>query len=110
MNPEPFLLKKAGEHFYTTSPLDLRKLMGDQDYIGENLRAYVQASSAPVRDIFERFEFHTQIDRWAKAGLLYLVTEKVATIDLHPNVVSNSADGRGVRGADSQVRRAVGRD
>src|SRR6478735_6221675 len=93
INPEPFLLKTAGQHFYNTSPLDLRKLMGDQDHIGENLRAYVQAFSPPVRDIFERFEFHTQIDRLAKAGLLYLVTEKFANIDLHPNVVSNAQMG-----------------
>src|ERR1043166_9167388 len=42
LNPEPFLLKKAGQLFYNTSPLDLKKLMGDQDHIGENLRAYVQ--------------------------------------------------------------------
>jgi type I restriction enzyme M protein len=32
--------------------------MGDQDHIGENLRAYVQGFSAPVRDIFERFALH----------------------------------------------------
>jgi type I restriction enzyme M protein len=38
-----------------------------------------------VRDIFERFDFHTQIDRLAKAGLLYLVAEKFANIDLHPD-------------------------
>lgn len=93
VNPEPFLLKKAGQHFYNTSPLDLKKLMGDQDHIGENLRSYIQAFSAPVRDIFERFEFHTQIDRLIKAGLLYLVTEKFAGIDLHPEVVSNDQMG-----------------
>ncbi|MEZ6319215.1 MAG: N-6 DNA methylase [Phycisphaerales bacterium] len=29
-----------------------------------------------MRDIFESFEFHTQIDRLAKADPLYLVTEK----------------------------------
>src|SRR5260221_11780971 len=46
-----------------------------------------------VRDIFERFEFHTQIDRLAKSGLLYLVTEKFGTIDLHPEVVSNAQLG-----------------
>jgi type I restriction enzyme M protein len=93
VNPEPFLLRKAGQHFYNTSPLDLKKLMGDQDHIGENLRSYIQAFSAPVRDIFERFEFHTQIDRLIKAGLLYLVTEKFAGIDLHPEVVSNDQMG-----------------
>jgi len=93
VNPEPFLLRKSGTLFYNTSPLDLKKLMGDQDHIGENLRAYLQAFSPAVRDIFESFEFHTQIDKLAKSGLLYLVTEKFANIDLHPEVVSNNQMG-----------------
>src|SRR3954452_5928294 len=93
LNPEPCLLRKSGQLFYNTSPLDLKKLMGDQDHIGENLRAYVQGFSPSVRDIFESFEFHTQIDKLAKAGLLYLVTEKFANIDLHPSVVSNADMG-----------------
>src|SRR3954454_14940577 len=93
VNPEPFLLRKSGQLFYNTSPLDLKKLMGDQDHIGENLRKYMQAFSPAVRDIFESFEFHIQIDRLAKADLLYLVTEKFANIDLHPNVVSNARMG-----------------
>ena len=93
VNPEPFLLRKSGTLFYNTSPLDLKKLMGDQDHIGENLRAYLQAFSPAVRDIFESFEFHIQIDRLQKASLLYLVTEKFANIDLHPAVVSNNQMG-----------------
>ena len=93
VNPEPFLLRKADQLFYNTSPLDLKMLMGDQDHIGENLRAYMQAFSPAVRDIFESFEFHTQIDKLAKSGLLYLVTEKFATIDLHPTAVSNAQMG-----------------
>lgn len=94
VNPEPFLLRATGGLlFYNTSPLDLKKLMGDQDHIGENLRAYVQGFSPSVRDIFESFEFHAQIDRLQKAGILYLVTEKFATIDLHPDVVSNTRMG-----------------
>ena len=93
LNPEPFLLRKSGQFFYNTSPLDLKKLMGDQDHIGENLRAYLQAFSPAVRDIFESFEFHTQIDKLAKSGLLYMVTEKFATIDLHPDAVSNAQMG-----------------
>lgn len=93
LNPEPFLLKKSGQFFYNTSPLDLGKLMGDQDHIGENLRAYMQAFSPAVRDIFESFEFHTQIDKLAKSGLLYMVAEKFTTIDLHPDKVSNAEMG-----------------
>jgi type I restriction enzyme M protein len=93
LNPEPFLLKKAGQFFFNTSPLDMKRLMGDQDHIKENLYAYIQAFSPAVRDIFESFDFHTQIDRLAKAGLLYLITEKFATIDLHPETVSNAQMG-----------------
>ena len=93
LNPEPFLLRKSGQLFYNTSPLNLKKLMGDQDHIGENLRAYMQAFSPAVRDIFEGFDFHTQIDRLAKSSLLYLVTEKFANIDLHPAAVSNAQMG-----------------
>ena len=93
LNLEPFLLKASGQSFFNTSPLDLKSLMGDQQHLGENLRAYVHGFSAPVRDTFERFELHTQIDRLQKANLLYLVTEKFAGIDLHPEVVSNAEMG-----------------
>ncbi len=90
---EPFLLRKSGQLFYNTSPLDIKKLMGDQDNIRENLISYVQAFSPAVRDIFECFDFHVQLERLAKANLLYLVTEKFANIDLHPEVVSNEQMG-----------------
>jgi type I restriction enzyme M protein len=91
--PDAFLLRKAGVGFFNTSPLDLRRLLGDQDHIGANLRAYVQAFSAPVRSIFERFDFDTQIDKLEKAKLLYLVTEKFAHVDLHPSRISNADMG-----------------
>ncbi|MDP2081384.1 MAG: class I SAM-dependent DNA methyltransferase [Pseudotabrizicola sp.] len=89
MNPEPFLLRKAGQTFYNTSDLNMKTLMGDQDNIAANLYSYIQAFSPDVRDIFERFEFSAQVDRLAKAGLLYQVAEKFAQIDLHPDRVDN---------------------
>jgi len=93
LNPEPFLLKKSGQLFYNTSPLDLKRLMGDQDHIGENLRSYLRGFSPAVRDIFESFDFHTQIDKLDKASLLYLVTEKSANIDLHPETIDDAQMG-----------------
>ena len=93
VNPEPFLLRKAGQSFYNTSTLDLKRLLGDPDHIAQNLFSYVQAFSPAVRDVFERFEFHTQVERLAKAGLLYQVAEKFTQIDLHPEVVSNMQMG-----------------
>ncbi len=93
LNPEPFLLRKAGQSFYNTSPMDMRKLMGDPDHIRENLFAYVQAFAPAVRDIFERFEFVNQVERLAKSNLLYQVAEKFARIDLHPAKVDNATMG-----------------
>ena len=56
VNPEPFLLKKAGQHFFNASPLDMKTLMGDQDHVRENLFEYLKGFSENVRDIFARFE------------------------------------------------------
>ncbi|HVR51337.1 MAG TPA: class I SAM-dependent DNA methyltransferase, partial [Pseudorhodoferax sp.] len=92
--PEAFLLRRSGQSFYNTSPLDLARLLGDQDHIRQNLYAYVQAFSPEARDIFERFDFHSQVERLAKANLLYLVVEKFAGIDLHPEAVDNAAMGQ----------------
>jgi type I restriction enzyme M protein len=35
LNPDPFLLRVSGQSFYNTSPMDMGKLMGDQDHIRE---------------------------------------------------------------------------
>ncbi len=94
LNPDPFLIRKASQSFYNTSPLDLGKLLGDQDHIRENLYAYIQVFSPAARDIFERFDFYAQVERLAKSGLLYLVTEKFANIDLHPDTVDNAQMGQ----------------
>ncbi len=53
----------------------MKKLTGDQDNIAENMFSYVQMFSEDVCDIFERFDFHTQVERMAKANR---VTEKFA--------------------------------
>ncbi|MCZ8158445.1 MAG: class I SAM-dependent DNA methyltransferase [Rhizobiaceae bacterium] len=93
VNPDPFLLRAAGQSFYNTSALDLAKLLGDQDHIKQNLYSYLQGFSPAARDIFERYEFANQIERLAKDNLLYLVTEKFANIDLHPESVDNAQMG-----------------
>lgn len=93
INPDPFLQRRAKQKFYNTSPLDLVKLLGDQDNTRKNLYSYIQGFSASARDIFERFDFHAQVERLAKANLLYLVTEKFANIDLHPDTVDNTQMG-----------------
>ena len=89
VNADPFLLRVAGLRFVNTSPLDMKKLLGDQDHIATNLASYVQGFSPVVRDIFERFRFAERIERLRKQGLLYQVTERFAGIDLNPERVTN---------------------
>ncbi len=93
LNPEPFLLRRAKQNFFNTSPMDLKKLLGDQHHLRENLDAYIQSFSPAARDIFERFDFAAQVEKLHKNGLLYLVVEKFAAIDLHPAKVPNEHMG-----------------
>jgi type I restriction enzyme M protein len=93
LNPDPFLKRKARHSFYNTSSMDLKKLLGDPANVGPNLLSYLRSFSTEVRDIFEHFEFSNQIDRLAKAKLLYQVAEKFAGVDLHPDKVTNNQMG-----------------
>ncbi len=86
---EPFVKRKTGLDFYNVSSLDMRKLMGDQDNIRANLDSYIQGFAPDVRSIFEHFDFAATVERLHKAKLLYLVTEKFSSIDLHPSAVDN---------------------
>ena len=86
---ERMLLRASGESFYNTSRLDFGKLLADPNNIAANLTGYVQGFSPNVRDIMERFRFEIQVERLDAADLLYLVTQKFAKVDLHPDQVSN---------------------
>ncbi|WP_238447300.1 class I SAM-dependent DNA methyltransferase [Micromonospora sp. 4G55] len=92
-NMDPVLRKAAGLSFYNTSEMSFRKLLGDQDHVGLNLRAYIGGFSPGAVDVLEKYGFDTQISRLAEAGLLYQVVAKFADIDLHPDVVSNHQMG-----------------
>src|SRR5690606_24961454 len=58
---EPFVLRKADQPFYNVSDLDLPTLMGDQDNLRTNLRAYIDGFAPEVHDIFERFDFFNTV-------------------------------------------------
>ena len=88
-----FLTKKAEQSFYNTSPFDFGKLLGDPAQIKANLIAYVNAFSDNARDIFERYDFFKQIEKLDENNLLFLIVQKFAAIDLHPDQVSNADMG-----------------
>ena len=84
-----FLAKASGTGFFNTSAFTLQALMGDPAGIKANLIDYIQGFSDNVRDIFDRFEFEKQVDKLDAENLLYLVTQRFAAVDLHPNKVTN---------------------
>jgi len=81
----------AGATFYNVSQFAL-------DSVGStstraNLEDYIAKFSANARQVFEHFAFDSWLEKLEKANLLYLVTQKFAGIDLHPNVISNHEMG-----------------
>lgn len=93
LNADPFMRKASGASFYNASTLDFTKIIGDQDNIDVNLMSYIEAFSPEVRDIFDRFNFAEIVDRLVKNKLLYMVTERFAGFNLHPQRVTNSQMG-----------------
>ena len=90
---EARLNSAAGQRFHNHSPLDFEKLKGDPDNIAHNLVRYIQSFSKNVRDIFEYFEFETEIEKMNESNLLYLVVMKFCDVDLHPDRVPNEQMG-----------------
>lgn len=90
---EQFLVRKSGQSFYNTSKYSLTKLMSDPNNIRENLESYINDFSPNAREIFEKYEFNIQIDKLNDANLLYMIVEKFANIDLHPDKISNHEMG-----------------
>jgi type I restriction enzyme M protein len=87
------LPKVTGVPFYNTSPLDFKKLLGDPNHIATGLRSYINGFSVEARETFESYKFDDQIDYLDRQDILYLLIQKFANIDLHPNVVHNTEMG-----------------
>ena len=83
----------SGQRFHNHSPLDFEKLKGDPNNIAQHLVSYIQGFSANVRDIFEYFDFETEIEKMRESNILYLVVSKFGDVDLHPDRVPNEQMG-----------------
>ena len=66
-----------------------RRCLPIPDNVAGNLRNYIAGFSESARDIIDKFNFDTQIDRLAEHNLLYLVVSKFADLDLRTDNVSN---------------------
>lgn len=88
-NIEPILNRIAGVPFHNTSKLDFQKLKGEPDKIAANLTRYIKSFSTKAREILDYFGFETEIAKLDEANRLYMVIDKFAGIDLHPDRVPN---------------------
>jgi type I restriction enzyme M protein len=87
---ETMLNMASGHSFHNTSKFTFESLLDDPDNIAANLRHFVNGFSDDAREIFvDRFKFLDQIDRLDKDNLLYMVVQRFAQADLHPDTVSN---------------------
>ncbi len=68
INPEPFLLKKSGQLFFNTSPLNMKKLMGDQDHLRENFIKYIESFSPPSANSSSRSSTTPRSTGWPRPG------------------------------------------
>lgn len=87
------LNKAAGQRFHNHSDLDFNKLKGDPDNIAQHLDFYIKGFSSNVREIFDYFEFHNEIERMNEANILYPIVLKFSDVDLHPKRVENDQMG-----------------
>ncbi|MHA3684664.1 type I restriction-modification system subunit M [Leucobacter sp. HY1910] len=92
----PALLKKKAGHEYTfwnESRFDLESTLGDSENLADNLLQYVNSFSENVRDIFVKYKIEDRIAELEEHGLLFLVTQRFAEVDLSPAKVPNEEMG-----------------
>ena len=91
--PDVVLKRRSGQAFYNVSPFTLPGLLADQKHIRQNLTAYLSDFSSEAREVFERFKFLERVRELDDKNLLFLLVQKFATIDLHPDAVPNETMG-----------------
>lgn len=93
VNLDLVLPRESKQSFYNVSPFTVPGLLADPSNIRHNLIAYIGDFSTDARDVFERFKFTDRITELDENNLLFMITQKFAEIDLHPNVVLNETMG-----------------
>jgi type I restriction enzyme M protein len=90
------LLKNKAGHvysFWNESRFDLNATLGDADNLASNLLEYIKGFSENVRDIFVKYKIEERIVELDEHGLLFLVTQDFAKVDLSPAAVPNEEMG-----------------
>lgn len=91
IDPHLILPGIANATFYNTSPFSLADVGATSTRV--NLEDYIAKFSANAHQVFQHFNFSAWLTRLENANLLFLVTQKFASIDLHPKTISNHEMG-----------------
>ena len=73
--------------------IDLKTALGDSENLAANLLDYVTGFSENVKDIFDKYKISDRIAELDENNLLFLVTQKLASVDLSPATVPNEEMG-----------------
>lgn len=93
--PEPLrerkLVQASGYSFYNVSPFTLEKITDAPDSVAANFRSYLNGFSKNVRNIIEKFNFDTEIERMDEKNILYMVLKEFTAekADFHTDKISN---------------------
>ncbi len=88
-NKTPIFKRHTGHDYYNISKFDFEKLTDDSTAIEANLRDYINGFSEDVKEIMDNFDIFTVIEKLNKAGLLYLVVQKFAEINMGADAINN---------------------
>ena len=90
----------SGYRFYNLSKLqftpsgeDIHSLLDDPNNLAPNLNSYINAFSANVRAIMEKFKFSDQIAHMAEKNILFEVIKAFSKVDLSPQRVDQMQMG-----------------
>lgn len=76
---ERLLNRESKFNFHNRSKFTLKSLIADAANLQANLRNYLNGFSAQAKDIFDYFDFETQIAKLDDADLLYLVAKEFSS-------------------------------
>ncbi|MGL5131920.1 MAG: type I restriction-modification system subunit M N-terminal domain-containing protein, partial [Planktothrix sp.] len=79
------------QFLYNTSEFTFPKLLDDPDGIASNLINYINSFSPRARDIFEKFDFESEIQKLDESNRLFLIIQELCKpeVDLSPAKLSN---------------------
>jgi len=105
------LIKASGQAFYNTSPYTLRDLRtrAKQQQLKADFEAYLDGFSPNVKEILQKFEFHNEIAKLARADLIGNLLEEFLdpTINLRDQPVLNAAGGVRIEALDNHGMRTI---